>query len=199
MTSKQIFYLWAFSNFGDAALTLPIALVCGLWLRSVDKRLALFWALSLAAGMALVGVSKILYAGCGVELSAIDFRMISGHTMLSASVYAVAGGLLLGGFGTAWYRLGAAGGLVFAAMIGFSRVATNAHTTSEVIAGWLLGAAIALLLLMRVFEQPRKMPRAVVAGVALLVVSTLAYGHHAPFQAMIERYSWWVCKGLGLS
>jgi membrane-associated phospholipid phosphatase len=199
MTTKQIFYLWAFSNFGDAALTLPLAVVCGIWLRSIDKRLALYWVLSLAAGMALVGVSKILYAGCGLEISAIDFRMISGHTMLSASVYAVAGGLLLGGFGKSWYRLGAAGGLIFAAMIGFSRVAIRVHSVSEVVAGWLLGSAIAVLLLMRVFEHPRKMPRAAFAGAALLVVSTLAYGHHAPFQAMIERYSWWVCKGLGLS
>jgi membrane-associated phospholipid phosphatase len=198
MHSKIIFYLWAFSNFGDAALTLPLAVVCGLWLRTVDKRLAIYWVISLAAGMALVGLSKILYAGCGVEVSAINFRMISGHTMLSASIYTVAGGLLLGNFGKGWYRLGAAGGLLFAAAIGASRVAIHAHTVAEVIAGWLLGAAISLMLLMRVFDQPRKMPRAAFAGLALLVVSTLAYGHHAPFQAMIERYSWWVCRGLGI-
>jgi hypothetical protein len=148
--------------------------------------------------MALVGISKILYAGCGIEVSAINFRMISGHTMLAASVYTVAGGLLLAGFGSHWYRLGAAAGLLFAAVIGVSRVMTNAHTTAEVVSGWLLGGAIALTLLVRVFDQPRKMPRAVFAGIALLAVSTLAYGHHAPFQAMIERYSWWVCKGLGI-
>ncbi len=148
--------------------------------------------------MALVGISKVFYAGCDLEISAINFRMISGHTMLSASVYTVAGGLLLGHFGKRWYGLGAAGGLLFAAAIGVSRVIINAHTIAEVVSGWLLGAAVATMLLLRVFNQPRKMPRAAFAGVALLAVSTLAYGRHAPFQAMIEHYSWWVCRGLGI-
>lgn len=91
--------LWIFSNLGDAAFTLPLALVCALWLRTVDWRLALRWAVLLAGGMGLVGLSKILYAGCGLEISAISFRMISGHTMLAASIYTVAGALLFGSFG----------------------------------------------------------------------------------------------------
>ncbi|VXC33941.1 Phosphoesterase PA-phosphatase related protein [Burkholderia sp. 8Y] len=190
--------LWIFSNLGDAALLLPLALVCALWLRSVDMRLAVRWAVLLALGMGLVGLSKILYAGCGLELSAVNFRMISGHTMLAASIYTVAGGLLAGSLGGWWYRLGAAGGLGLAALIGASRIIQDAHTPSEVVVGWLLGAAIATMLLVRVFEQPRKMPRAVVAGVGLLAVSSIAYGHHAPFQRLIEHYSWWLCKGLGL-
>lgn len=148
--------------------------------------------------MGLVGLSKILYAGCGLELAAVNFRMISGHTMLAASIYTVAGGLLAGSLGGWWYRLGAAGGLGLAALIGASRIIQDAHTPSEVVVGWLLGAAIATMLLVRVFEQPRKMPRAVVAGVGLLAVSSIAYGHHAPFQRLIEHYSWWLCKGLGL-
>jgi hypothetical protein len=32
----------------------------------------------------------------------------------------------------------------------------------------------------------------------LLAVSSIAYGHHAPFQRMIEHYSPWLCRGLGL-
>ncbi|WP_250452114.1 phosphatase PAP2 family protein [Caballeronia sp. ATUFL_M2_KS44] len=191
--------LWICSNLGDAALTLPLALVCALWLRTVDFRLALRWAALLGAGMGLVGLSKILYAGCGLEVSALNFRMISGHTMLAASIYTVAGALLFGSLGGGWYRLGAAGGLALAAMIGASRIIQDAHTPSEVVAGWILGAAIAAMLLVRVFEQPRKMPRAAVAGVGLLAVSSIAYGHHAPFQALIEHYSWWLCRGLGLS
>ncbi|BAN23930.1 phosphatase PAP2 family protein [Caballeronia insecticola] len=190
--------LWTLSNLGDAALLLPLALVCALWLRSVDMRLAVRWAVLLTAGMGLVGLSKILYAGCGVEIPAIQFRMISGHTMLAASIYTVAGGLLFGGFGGGWYRLGALGGLALAAAIGASRIMQDAHTPAEVVAGWLLGAAIAALLLLRVFDKPRKMPRALVAGVGLLAVSSIAYGHHAPFQRMIEHYSWWLCQGLGL-
>jgi membrane-associated phospholipid phosphatase len=190
--------LWTLSNLGDAALLLPLALVCAFWLRSVDMRLAIRWAVLLTIGMGLVGLSKVLYAGCGLEFSAIQLRMISGHTMLAASIYTVAGGLLFGGFGGAWYRLGAMGGLALAAAIGASRIIQDAHTPAEVVAGWLLGAVIAALLLVRVFDTPRKMPRALAAGVGLLAVSSIAYGHHAPFQRMIEHYSWWLCQGLGL-
>ncbi|KAK47629.1 phosphoesterase PA-phosphatase [Caballeronia jiangsuensis] len=190
--------LWTLSNLGDAAFLLPLALVCALWLRTVDARLALRWAILLAIGMALVGLSKILYAGCGLEIAAIQLRMISGHTMLAASIYTVAGGLLLGGFGGGWYRWGAAGGLALAAAIGASRIMQDAHTPAEVVAGWVLGAVIATLFLVRVFDQPRKMPRALVAGCGLLAVSSIAYGHHAPFQRMIEHYSGWLCQGLGI-
>lgn len=190
--------LWILSNLGDAAFVLPLALVCALWLRSVDMRLALRWCILLGIGMGFVGLSKILYAGCGFEIAAIQLRMISGHTMLAASIYTVAGGLLMGGFGGGWYRLGAAGGLALAAAIGASRIMQDAHTPAEVVAGWVLGAAIAALFLARVFEEPRKMPRALVAGAGLLAVSSIAYGHHAPFQRMIEHYSGWLCQGLGL-
>ncbi|WP_244807499.1 phosphatase PAP2 family protein [Caballeronia zhejiangensis] len=190
--------LWTLSNLGDAAFLLPLALVCALWLRTVDVRLAVRWAVLLAIGMGLVGLSKILYAGCGVEIAATRLRMISGHTMLAASIYTVEGGLLFGAFGGSWHRLGAAGGLALAAAIGASRIMQDAHTPAEVVAGWVLGAVVAALFLMRVFETPRKMPRALVAGCALLAVSSIAYGHHAPFQRMIEHYSWRLCQGLGL-
>ncbi|WP_321796401.1 phosphatase PAP2 family protein [Caballeronia sp. J97] len=190
--------LWTLSNLGDAAFLLPLAIVCALWLRTVDARLAVRWAVLLAIGMGLVGLSKILYAGCGVEIAAIQLRMISGHTMLAASIYTVAGGLLFGGFGGGWHRLGATGGLALAAAIGASRIMQDAHTPAEVVAGWVLGAVIAALFLARVFEEPRKMPRALAAGCGLLAVSSIAYGHHAPFQRMIEHYSWWLCQGLGL-
>jgi hypothetical protein len=156
--------LWTLSNLGDAAFMLPLALVCALWLRTVDARLALRWAILLAIGMGLVGLSKMLYAGCGLEIAAIQLRMISGHTMLAASIYTVAGGLLFSGLGGGWHRLGAAGGLALAAAIGASF----------------------------------KLPRALVAGCGLLAVSSIAYGHHAPFQRMIEHYSWWLCQGSGL-
>ena len=190
--------LWTLSNLGDAALLLPLALVCALWLRSVDMRLALRWAMLLAFGMGLVGLSKILYAGCGLEFAAIELRMISGHTMLAASIYTVAGSLLLGGFGGGWYRLGAGAGLALAAAIGASRIMQDAHTPAEVVAGWMLGAAIAALFLARVFDRPRKMPGALAAGLGFLAVSSIAYGHHAPFQRMIEHYSWWFCQGIAL-
>jgi membrane-associated phospholipid phosphatase len=154
----------------------------------------LIWVASLAAALALVGATKILYAGCGIEMRSIDFRMISGHTMLTSAVWGVAFGLLAGSRDVKWYRLGAASGLALGALIGLCRVAQGAHTPSEVIAGWVLGSGIALFFLRRFFKQPRRMPGPIFAGLGLLAVSTIAYGHRAPIQQMLVIYSPWLCR-----
>ena len=63
------------TNFGDAGLTIPVAAGCALWLSTTDKREALIWLGTLVGALVLVGVNKILYAGCGIEIRSIDFRV----------------------------------------------------------------------------------------------------------------------------
>jgi membrane-associated phospholipid phosphatase len=181
MTSTTV--LSWITNFGDAGLTIPVAAGCALWLSTTDKREALVWLGTLVGALALVGVNKILYAGCGIEFRSIDFRVISGHTMLTSAVWGVTFGLLAGSRGVRWYRLGAAAGLALGALIGFCRVVQDAHTPIEVVAGWFLGGGIALFFLRRFFKQPRKMPG-----------SMIAYGHHAPIQQILTAYSPWLCR-----
>ncbi|GAB2921374.1 phosphatase PAP2 family protein [Paraburkholderia jirisanensis] len=190
------FYLWrALSSVGDAALTLPIAAACAIWLWFSARHMAARWMLLLAAGMALVGATKILYAGCGVEISSIGFRMISGHTTLSTAVWTVAITLLcrcLGGNA----RVGVTIGLLVGALTAVARVFDDAHTVAEVVAGWLLGATVAVLFV-RMFvraQVPLFKPR--FAAFGLLLIATFAYGHHAPIQDMIEAYSPGVCARL---
>lgn len=182
------------TNLGDAGLTLPVAAGCALWLRTSNKREALIWVASLAAALAFVGATKILYAACGIEMRSIDFRMISGHTMLTSAVWGVAFGLLAGSRDAKWYRLGAALGLTLGALIGVCRVAQGAHSPSEVIAGWLLGSGIALFFLRRFFKQPRRMPGPIFAALGLLAVSTIAYGHLAPIERILVINSPWLCR-----
>jgi hypothetical protein len=67
-----------------------------------------------------------------------------------------------------------------------------------VVAGWVLGSAIAVYFLQRFFKASRRMPRSLVGGLGLLLVSTIAYGHHAPIQQLIVRYSPWLCGRLFL-
>ncbi|SOE69050.1 PAP2 superfamily protein [Burkholderia sp. D7] len=188
--------MWtAISNVGDAALTLPVALTCAIWLRLSDKTLAVRWVMLLAAGMALVGITKILYAGCGVEISAIGFRVISGHTTLSTAVWTVAIALLWrSAGGSAW--MGAMAGLLIGVLTAFARVFDYAHTVPEVIAGWLLGAVIAALFVHPLARSKVKLFRPIAAAAGLLLVTTVAYGHHAPIQAMIDNYSPGVCSRL---
>jgi membrane-associated phospholipid phosphatase len=97
----------------------------------------------------------------------------------------------------AWRRraeIGVVAGLVLGAVIGIARVFDDAHTVSEVFAGWLIGSALAVLFTRR-FARANIAPRSpAVAAAGLLLVSSVAYGHHAPFQAMIERYSPGICE-----
>ncbi|MBN3788764.1 phosphatase PAP2 family protein [Burkholderia sp. Ac-20353] len=189
--------MWlAIGNLGDAALTLPLAAVCFAWLtRSLyGWRIALSWLMLLAAGMLIVGLTKILYAGCGLEIRSINFRVISGHTMLAATVWPMACLLMLH---DGWsVRTGPAllPGLALAATIGIARVFDDAHTVSEVIAGWMLGVAVTVLLLKRWKDAPILPPwlRPLAAG-SVLVVSGIAYGHHTPIQEAIEMYSPFLC------
>ena len=190
--------MWtAISNLGDAALTLPLAVLCFGWLTRSQHgwRIAIFWVMLLASGMLAVGATKILYAGCGVQIRALDFRVISGHTMLAAAMWPMACLLMLHDGLKTRARAALLPGLALAAAIGVARVCDNAHTVSEVIAGWSVGVIVTLCLLSKYKDGPVLPPwlRTNVA-LSLFVASGVAYGRHAPIQAAIEVYSPFFCS-----
>lgn len=193
--------MWAaIGNLGDAALTLPLAVVCFAWLtRSLHGwRIGVSWLMLLAAGMLIVGTTKILHAGCGMEIHAINFRVVSGHTMLATTVWPMACLLILHDGWRVRTRAALLPGLVLATAIGIARVLAEVHTASEIIAGWMLGVLVTVLLLRKWKQAPVLPPwlRPVAAG-SVLVVSGVAYGHHAPIQAAIETYSPFLCARFG--
>ncbi|RQR37408.1 phosphatase PAP2 family protein [Burkholderia sp. Bp9142] len=193
--------MWtAVSDLGDAAMTLPLAVVCIAWLTrsTAGRHHAASWALMLAAGMALVGATKMLYAGCGIQIRAIDFRVISGHTMLAAAVWPMTCVLALSGGAQLRASASLSLGLALGALIGVARVFDDAHTPSEVVAGWVVGSTVALAFVWR-HGAPRvdARYRALVAG-SLLAVSAVAYGRHAPIQAAIDLYSPFLCGRFAL-
>jgi membrane-associated phospholipid phosphatase len=180
------------SNIGDAAVTLPVAIVCAIWIAMSDVRLALRWALALSCGMLLVGASKILYYTWGVALPLAHFRVISGHTMLSTAVWAVALALQL-----RWWRppaypsiiAGVAAGLLLGALTGASRVHGHSHSIAEVCVGWVVGAGVAAAFLRTALRVEFRPFHAIGSTLCLLAVSTLTYGHTAPFQDLIKENS----------
>ncbi|CAB3731744.1 phosphatase PAP2 family protein [Paraburkholderia rhynchosiae] len=181
--------MWTvFTNLGDAAVTLPIAAVCACWIALFDVRLACRWIATLAAGVAVVGASKIVYAGWGISFPASDFRVISGHAMLSTSVWIVAITLQL-----KWWRLppsiGIVAGLAIGALTGVSRVMDHSHSLPEVVSGWILGALVAMSFLRAALSVEFDRLRPAWSTASLLFVSALAYGHHAPLQRLIETRS----------
>ncbi|QQC67002.1 phosphatase PAP2 family protein [Paraburkholderia ginsengisoli] len=181
--------MWkVFANLGDAAITLPVAAICAGWIALFNVRLALRLVGVLALGAALVGVTKVVYAGWGLSIPAEDFRVISGHAMLSTSIWMVAITLLL-----KWWRQpafpGIVAGLVIGALTGFSRIIDHSHSVPEVIAGWSLGAIAGLFFLRAAVNVELERFSAIWPTLSILLVSTLAYGHKAPFEHLIETRS----------
>src|ERR1700712_3864158 len=137
--------------------------------------------MALALGMALVGATKILYAGWDVSLPAIDFRVISGHAMLSTSVWTVTFALLV----RSWRQppfIGVIAGLLLGALTGLARVHDHSHSLSEVVIGWALGALVAAVVLRSAGRMKTERFNPVGATAVLLFVSLLTYGHTAPFE-----------------
>lgn len=191
--------MWsAISNLGDAAMTLPLAVTCCAWLAMSLSgwRAALAWLTPLCAGMLLVGLTKILYAGCGLEIPAIAFRVISGHTMLAAAVWPMAFLLASRSESGRDTPVALIPGFLLAALIGAARVFDQAHTTSEVIAGWAVGAVVTVIFVHRKDAPALPSRLRPFAIVSMLLVSAAAYGHHAPIQAAIESYSPVLCDRL---
>ncbi|MEM5438811.1 phosphatase PAP2 family protein [Paraburkholderia diazotrophica] len=177
-----------FTNIGDAALTVPVAILCAAWLARVDVVLACRWILALTCGMALVGATKVLYSAWGIALPLGHFRVISGHTMLSTAVWIVTIALL-----AKWWRqppsLGIVMGLLIGALTGYSRVFDHSHSVMEVIVGWVVGVIAAAWFLRTALHVEFRKFRPIWATLSLLAVSTVAYGHKAPLQDIIDAKS----------
>jgi membrane-associated phospholipid phosphatase len=181
--------MWnVFTNIGDAAITLPVAALCAGWIARFNTRLACLWIALLAAGMATVGATKILYYGWDLSVASSDFRVVSGHTMLSTSVWIVAITLQL-----KWWRLppllGIAAGMTVGVLTGIARVMDHSHSLPEVLSGWVLGALVAAIFLRSALKIEFDRPKPMWSAASLLLVSALAYGHKAPFQDMIEAHA----------
>ncbi|MBN3756914.1 phosphatase PAP2 family protein [Paraburkholderia sp. Tr-20389] len=188
--------MWStLSNLGDAALTLPLALTCAAWLTmsSAGWRSAANWLVLLTGGAFVVGVTKVLYAGCGLEIRAIDFRVISGHTMLASAVWPATLVICLTNSRDNSTKLGFALGVLIAAMIGTARVFDNAHTVSEVVAGWCLGSLVTFTFLQMTMQPALQGRLRALAALTIFGVSAIAYGHHVPIQEAIEYYSPFLC------
>jgi len=133
---------WVITHMGASSLLLPalVLVLGGLWESGV-RSVARNYLLRLVAAVTLTVISKCLFFGWGIGSAALDFTGISGHTLLATSILPV----LLRGL--PWPALqargwGAATGWALALAVGISRVMVNAHSVSEVVAGWVLGALV---------------------------------------------------------
>ena len=168
----------AVTRLGEAQILLPAALLCTAWLawRSGTPRTAALWLATLAAAAFVTTASKLAFIGWGVGSATLDFTGFSGHAMFAAATLPV---LLraLAGSGIVAARNAAAAGMALAALVAWSRVAVDAHSAPEALAGFLLGSAASGFVLVRgdflaLRPQPRWAPLLLLAW--LLVTSGAA-------------------------
>ncbi|RYY95151.1 MAG: phosphatase PAP2 family protein, partial [Comamonadaceae bacterium] len=132
--------------------------------------------------------SKLAFMGWGVGSARLDFTGISGHTAFAASVWPVALWLMASRWGHAARVALACAGWLLALGIGLSRLAVQAHSLSEVLAGYTLGVAVSGIFL--AVQHGRPHPRLWWPLVVLSLALPLAFqrpGAPAPTQDLLER------------
>jgi len=192
-------YWFLITSIGSSLVTIPIAVTIAAWLlASREWKMAFYWCFLFGLAMLLVLATKIAFVGWGVGIESLDFTGISGHAARSAAVFP-----LLFYFGLqpaprkifSWpLCLGVALGL----LIAISRVMVNAHSSSEIIAGWLLGSSVSfgflismskhyvlisrrwLLLCSLIFLFVSPIAKPVPTESLIIKTALFLSGHHAP-------------------
>lgn len=183
---------WQFvSFFGDSTVLLPSAagLLIVLFLRAPSRRVACHWALLFGITGAIVSASKLAFMGWGIGIRELDFTGFSGHTALSAAFWPIFLWLLFSRATTGVRRVAVVVGYALAALVGYSRLMIHAHSTSEVVAGLLLGASGSALFLLLQSRTSRagnvQLSWSGVFSVIMIPVLLLNTGVKAPTQSLL--------------
>jgi len=166
---------------------LPLAMSMALWL-ALQKKTAssMRWLLLFGSAAILVAISKIAFIGWGIGSSYFNFTGISGHTMLAAATLPVLPYLLAQAFSPRLSHPAAFVGILMAAGIGYSRLAIQAHSLSEVVTGFLCGVLVSTTFIRRSKDTYSKAAGMILLGLFLLITSQ-QLGQKAPGQDIITR------------
>ncbi|HBS5720149.1 TPA: phosphatase PAP2 family protein [Klebsiella aerogenes] len=142
---------WQFvSFFGDSTVLLPSAVVlfAVLVLRKTSRTLAWQWAMLFGITGTVVCISKLAFMGWGIGIREIDFTGFSGHTALSTAFWPILLWLLTSRASSSLRWGTVLLGFVLAGIVGYSRLMIHAHSVSEVVSGFILGACGSLIFLL---------------------------------------------------
>lgn len=134
---------WNFiTDFGDSAVTVPLALLILVFLFTAgQRRLALGWMLAIGGGAVVIGGLKLVFGACGQELPLVHITSPSGHTAMSTAVYGSLALLAGARLPTGQRRTILVAATAAVIGIAVSRVALHDHSRSEIALGFVVGAA----------------------------------------------------------
>lgn len=133
------------THLGDTSLMAPAALAICLWLLAAHRhRLLYWWCVLLTFATLLVVGSKIAFIGWGIGIPALDFTGISGHTTFAMAVLPVVAFLVLQHRSASLRASVVLLALAIGLLVGISRLVLEFHSAAEVVAGYLLGAAVSI-------------------------------------------------------
>ena len=179
--------VWFITDFGDAAMLLPVSFAVFLGLMAGRAyRVAGAWALAILFCLLSMVALKLAFRTCGDLWTGDAVISPSGHTAFSTTVYGGLAGLVAIRTARPWLRVFApvlaAAGIVG---IGISRLLLRAHTPDEVLIGWGIGAVWVGLLCALSWRTPVRR-RALAAVLCLvLVLVFLLHGDHAAIEALL--------------
>jgi membrane-associated phospholipid phosphatase len=177
----------ALTDFGDAAILLPLSTVMLVWLlRFHPHRAAVSWVIAIGLCLAGTALLKILFYGCPPVSNLVS---PSGHTSLSMLVYGSIA-LIVASEARGWQRntILAAGAALIVGIAG-SRLVLNKHTALEVGSGLLIGT-VTLPLFARGFLRSRD-SEAPLLPLVLLAIAVVAifYGQELRAESILHAIS----------
>lgn len=187
----------AVTDLGDAAVTVPLAVILQAYLFLVRwPRAALFWGAAILACAIAVTALKLALLSCGGAWHAVAASP-SGHAALGTAVYgamAAVAGRQLGRRASVLLHLTA---LAVVGAIGVSRVAVGAHTVPEVLIGTAIGAlAVAAFHHALADSPPRSPPAWPWLAAATVAVIVALHGQHWSMESHIRAIAGLLARGV---
>lgn len=151
--------LFGVTHLGDVAVIVSLAalLVCVLKLKK--KAFEIPYVILAVGGAIVLNASfKLLFQRERPELWNLlayesTFSFPSGHSLITSAFVVFVIGLL---WNTKWRVQSLIGGILYVVLIGFSRLYLGVHYPSDVMAGWCLGVAWGLFVLVIMNEYSRR-------------------------------------------
>lgn len=178
--------------FGDSMLLIPTAIIMAILItwKNSDRRAVLYWALAFCAAGAIVSLSKIAFMGFGLGSARFNFTGFSGHSAMSATLWPVMLWLLSGRFSATARGFAVGIGYLIPLMVGASRLVLNYHSTSEVVAGLILGFTLSTAFLVSQRRAELKGFSTAQLCIALILpLLLLGHGRIATTQQFLQRFS----------